>query len=93
MGSIPTTRSGLLLVLGRFLLALTFLLLLTNHQGHRAVWIDSSTAEQGAHNSLVTGSNPVRSTKFLQNDGISHESNVKQRIESSTANPSQIESE
>ena len=25
-------------------------------------WIDSSTAEQGAHNSLVTGSNPVRST-------------------------------
>ena len=25
-------------------------------------WIGSSTAEQGAHNSLVTGSNPVRST-------------------------------
>ena len=29
-------------------------------------WIGSSMAEQGAHNSLVTGSNPVRSTSYTK---------------------------
>ena len=57
MGSIPITRS---------LLADKIASLGGNSQfppsTPHQVWIGSSTAEQGAHNSLVTGSNPVRST-------------------------------